>query len=330
MFSAPILPGMQMAWPTDWTALFERDAPLLLEIGFGSGAFLVELAQKRPSYNIIGLEISLPSLRRGARKVSQRGLTNVAIVQADAGYALQSLFAPDSLSGVYINFPDPWPKPGHEQRRLINTCFLHLLASCMKRGATLDIATDHLDYAQAIAVCLEATPYFDSRTGETAVIAIGRLGTKYEQKGLAEGRPGHYFYFERSQAPPAHPFPVLKELEMPHVVMQTPLSLAEIAERFEPTSITVDETAVSLIELFRSTQKDKLIIEAYINEPPLSQRIAAAIRRRKNGQLVVALHEIGFPRPTAGTHHLIRYLTNWLISLHEDTAVIHSTLGIGE
>lgn len=328
--SIPILPGLQLSWPVAWATLFERDAPLLLEIGFGGGHFLVDLAQQRPSYNIIGLEISLPSLRRGARKASQRRLTNVAIVQADANYALQALLAPNSLSGVYINFPDPWPKASHEQRRLINAHFLHLLASRMKLGGTLDVATDHLDYAQAITACLEETPYFDSRTKETAVIAAGRLGTKYEQKGLAEGRPGHYFYFKRSQTPPAQPFPVLKELEMPHVVMQTPLSLTEIAERFEPTSFTVAETAVSLIELFRSSQKEKLIIEAYINEPPLSQRIAAAIRRRKNGQLVVALHEIGFPRPTGATHHLIRHLADWLISLHEDTAVLHSTLGSAE
>jgi tRNA (guanine-N7-)-methyltransferase len=322
----PILPGLQLSWPTNWAALFERDAPLLVEIGFGSGTFLVDLGQKRPSCNIIGLEISLPSLRRGARKVSQRGLSNVAIVQADANYALQALILPDSLSGVYINFPDPWPKPGHEQRRLIDACFLHLVASRMPAGATLDIATDHSGYAQAIAACLEETPYFDSRTGETAVIATGRLGTKYEQKGLAEGRPGHYFFFKRNETPTAHSFPVLKELKMPHVVMESPLSLTQIAERFELVSLMVDTTTVSLIELFQSTRDDKLLIEAYVNEPPLSQRIGATIRRRRSGQLVVALHEIGFPRPTAGTHYLIHHLAHWLLSLHPDTIVVHSTL----
>jgi tRNA (guanine-N7-)-methyltransferase len=327
--SVPILPGLQLPWPTDWAVLFEREAPLLLEIGFGSGTFLVELGQKRPSYNIIGLEISLPSLRRGAHKVSQRGLTNVAIVQADANYALQALLLPTSLHGVFINFPDPWPKPGHEQRRLLNEGFLHLLAGRMQDRATLDIATDHPDYAQTIAICLETTPYFESRTGETAVIAAGRLGTKYEQKGLAEGRPGHYFQFERNQTPPAHPFPVPKELEMPHVVMESPLSLAQIAAQFEPDSLTVGKTAVSLIELFQSAREDKLLIEAYISEPPLSQRIGAVIRRRRSGHLVVALHEIGFPRPTAGTHHLIRFLADWLLGLHSDTAVIRSTLGNG-
>ena len=322
----PILSGLQLPWPVDWSALFERDAPLLLEIGFGGGHFLVDLGQKRPFYNVIGLEISLPSLRRGARKISQRGLTNVAIIQADANYALRALFAPDSLSEVYINFPDPWPKPGHEQRRLINTDFLHLLASRTKTGATLDIATDHLDYAQAITASLEATPYFDSRTGETAVIDHGRLGTKYEQKGLDEGRPGHYFYFARNQTPPAHPFPLLKELAMPHVVLESSLSLADIAERFVPDSVTVGETAVSLIDLYHSTKENQLLIEAYIKEPALSQRIGAAIRQRKNGQLVVALHEIGFPRPTDGTHLLIHRLSAWLQSLHPNTKLLHTTL----
>ena len=322
----PILSGLQLPWPVNWSALFEREAPLLLEIGFGGGHFLVDLAQKRPFYNIIGLEISLPSLRRGARKVSQRRLTNVAIIQAGAAYGLQALFAPNSLSGVYINFPDPWPKPGHEHRRLINTDFLHLLANRLNPKATLDIATDHVDYAQAITAALEATPYFDSRTGKTAVIDSGRLGTKYEQKGLDEGRPGHYFYFERNQTPPAHPFPILKELEMPHVVLNSPLALTEIAEQFEPDSITVNETAVSIIALYHAAQGNQLLVEAYVKEPALSQRIGAAIRQRKNGQLVVALHEIGFPRPTSGVHHLIRHITNWLLTLHPETAVVSNTL----
>jgi tRNA (guanine-N7-)-methyltransferase len=77
--SIPILSGLQLAWPTDWTAVFGREAPLLLEIGFGGGDFLVKLGQERPSHNIIGLEISLPSLRRGARKAGRLGLSNVAV-----------------------------------------------------------------------------------------------------------------------------------------------------------------------------------------------------------------------------------------------------------
>ncbi len=324
--SVSILSGLQLDWPVDWSVLFERPAPLLLEIGFGRGDFLVELAQKQPLANVVGLEISLPSLRKGARKVSRRGLTNVAIVQADANYALHALFRPASLSEVYINFPDPWPKPGHEHRRLINPYFLRLLASRMPAEARLNIATDHPDYAAAIVTCLETTPYFVSRRGQTAVVAHGLLGTKYEQKGLAEGRPGYYFYFERNQTPLAFPFPVLKESAMPHVVLESPLTLAEIADQFRPDSVTVGETAVSLIELFHSAQQNKLLIEAYVKEAALSQHIAAAIRCRQNGQLVVELHDIGFPRPTVGTHHLIRFIVDWLSSLHADTTVVNSTL----
>jgi tRNA (guanine-N7-)-methyltransferase len=324
--SVPILSGLRLAWPTDWTALLGREAPLLLEIGFGGADFLVKLGQERPSHNVIGLEISLPSLRRGARKVGRLGLSNVALVQADARYALHALFVPHSLSGVYIHFPDPWPKPGHQQRRLINEPFLQLLASRMPVGATLDVATDHAEYAQAITACLAQNPYFDSRTVETAVVAHGRLGTKYEQKGLAEGRPGHYFYFWRNDTALAQPIPILKELDMPHVVLHSPLSLAQIAERFEPMARTEGETAVSLIDLFQSAGDGKLLIEAYVNEPAISQRLGVALRQRANGQIVVGLHEIGFPRPTAGTHHLIRHLTGWLLSLHPQMCIIHSTL----
>ena len=139
--SSIILPERRLPCPTPWAEIFAQDAPLLVEIGFGGGHFLRHLAQKRPSANIIGVEISLPSLRRGERKIIHAGLSNVRLLQCSARYLLHALCAPGSVAEVYINFPDPWPKAAHHQRRLIDESFLHLLATRLEVDGRLDIAT---------------------------------------------------------------------------------------------------------------------------------------------------------------------------------------------
>ena len=130
----------QLLWPTDWAALFGREAPFVIEIGFGGGHFLVDLAQKRPFQNILGVEISIPSIQRAERKIRNLSLTNVKILQTDARFLLQLLCPPNGIQEVYINFPDPWRKAAHHDRRLINLEFLHLLATRMANNGTLDIA----------------------------------------------------------------------------------------------------------------------------------------------------------------------------------------------
>ncbi|MCP4424445.1 MAG: methyltransferase domain-containing protein, partial [Chloroflexi bacterium] len=97
MFSAARLP-----WPTRWDEMYGRSAPLLLEIGFGGGHFLVDWAKRRPDANVLGLEISLPSLRRAAKKIETSKLTNVRLVQGNAWLLLQAACAPGSVSEIQI------------------------------------------------------------------------------------------------------------------------------------------------------------------------------------------------------------------------------------
>ena len=184
----------QLPWPADWASLFGRYAPLVLEIGFGSGLFLVDLARRFPDADILGLEISIPSLRNAVRKVERLGLTNVCLLQSDAHSALQILCAPRTIAAAYINYPDPWPKKDHTDRRLIDGEFLALLASRMMPEAFLDIATDHDDYAEQITASLGGTPYFHSRTSQPFEREDeGRVRTKYEQVALDEGRSPRYY-----------------------------------------------------------------------------------------------------------------------------------------
>lgn len=322
-----LLQSTRMEWPTDWTAVFNRSAPLIMEIGFGGADFLVNLARQRPDVNVIGVELSLPSLKKGEKKIKAAGLTHTRIVAGEAEQVLWTLCSPQSVAEIYINFPDPWPKERHHYRRLISDDFLHLLATRMPTEATLDIATDHAEYAAWIVERLERTPYFNSRLDSTYVNEDNdRVISKYEQKGFDEGRSGHYFKWQRNETSAPNIFPIPKELPMPHVVIESPLTQTEIAAAFQPEKVNVDDIYISLAEVFQSQYDGKLLIETYVKERPLNQRLGLLIRQRERGDYVVKLHEVGFPRPTVGIQIAIAHLATWLVSLHPANKFIRSSL----
>lgn len=317
----------RMPWPVDWPTLFGRSAPLYLEIGFGGGQFLLEMAGKRPLHDFIGLEISLPSLRKVAHKLAKANLTNVRLFQGGAEVFLWALCPPELLSGIYINFPDPWPKAGHHHRRLINLRFLHLAATRLQLGALLEIATDHAAYAAVIHDCLSQSPYFASQLSLPFLTEDEtRTRTKYELRGLAQGSICHYFKWQRSIHPALDPFPIPQETPMPHVVLRTPLTLTDIAARFTPMRATTETAAIKFIELFQSPYDGKLLLDAYISEQPMSQRVGLTICLRQDEKVVIGLHEVGFPRPTAGVHHAVCALADWLLALHPQSTLLSSNV----
>lgn len=327
------LEGKWLPWPVPWQDRFGRSGPLLVEIGFGNADFLLDLAARRPEANLIGLEISQPSLRKAQRKIGTRELRNVQIVHGRADQTLWTLFAPDTISAVYINFPDPWPKAGHESRRLIDENFLSLLASRMRARATLDIATDVTAYAQVIAGHLASCRQFESRIPSAYVHEdAARLQTKYESIARAEGRPCYYFQWRRTEAPTAHQHPIPEEYEMPHVVLNTAkantTALEEIAESFQPQTVTGEWGTIRFIALFSARGQNALLVDTFVDDRAVTQRLGLTIRARDNDTLVVAVHEIGFPRATAGIHRAIKRLTENLRRRHPYLTIESSNLTV--
>jgi tRNA (guanine-N7-)-methyltransferase len=317
----------QLDWPTDWPAFFGRPGLLVVEIGFGSGLFLADLARRRPEANVLGLEISAPALRHAARKIERGGLANVRLLQADAPSALQALCAPGSVAEVTINFPDPWPKKDHQARRLINDDFLRLLATRLPPGGALDIATDHEEYAAQIAAALAASPYFESRRDAPFVWEdAGRMATKYEQTARAEGRAPRYFQWRRNGAPAADHYPIPQELPMPHVVLRLPADLAEIGRLIRPESVELESAVARYVDVYHSYSHGSLLIETYIHEGPVRQRIGLEMRARPSGEIVISLAEIGFPRATPGVHQAIRHLVDRLREAYPSLVVVQTTL----
>lgn len=320
-----------MPWPAPWAAIFGRQAPLLIEIGFGSGQFLVELAQQRPDANVLGVEIHLPGIRQAEERLARAGVLNACIVRATAEQTLWALCVPGSVQGLIVNFPDPWPKTGHQQRRLINSRFLHLGATRLAAGAFLDIVTDDASYAAAIAKLLQQSAYFGGRLDTPFVTEDKkRLRTKYELKALAEGRICHYIYWQRNRVTAVDDFPLPQELNMPHLVLSTTLTLDRIAGQFQPRQAQKGDTTVRFAALYRSAHQKTLLVDTYVNEEPVPQQVALIVRPRGPDELILNVHTLGFPRPTAGIHLAVRALADWLMSLDAGMGIVSHDLHLAD
>jgi tRNA (guanine-N7-)-methyltransferase len=173
--------------------------PLVVEIGFGRGEFLLALAAERPQRAFLGVEYSGKRVLKMARRVARSGLANLRLVQARAEDVVQELLAPGSVETFWINFPDPWPKKRHHRRRLIQPALVSELALRLVPGGLLEVATDDALYAEWIDAVLAAEPRLENALAPQpfARDAPGRKPTAYELEWRAEGRPLHFFTYRR-------------------------------------------------------------------------------------------------------------------------------------
>ncbi len=166
---------------------FGRTGPLILEIGFGMGETTEKIAQSRPEDLFLGVEVFNAGVGSLLNRIDHSGLSNVRIIQHDAVEVLRDMIAPDSLSGVHIYFPDPWPKKRHHKRRLIQPAFVSLLASRLAPGAYIHLATDWEHYAHQMLEVLSGEASLTNTADGFAPRPDYRPQTKFETRGLKLG-----------------------------------------------------------------------------------------------------------------------------------------------
>lgn len=146
-------------WPSeacgaDWAKIFGApgDASLRLhvDIGFGGGEFLIDLAEGQPDWAFVGIEAGFDRVLKLTRRLSQTSIRNVRLIPTVAEWAVREAFEDGSVESFWINFPDPWPKRHHRRRRLVTPRFVHELTRKLSPGGSLHVATDDADYARAI------------------------------------------------------------------------------------------------------------------------------------------------------------------------------------
>jgi tRNA (guanine-N7-)-methyltransferase len=175
--------GVPAEGPIDPSILFDRDLPLVVEIGSGMGETTVEMACADPGRGYLAVEIHTPGVANLLAVVEERGLTNVRVLFGDAPSLLRERVAAGTLDAVHAFFPDPWPKARHHKRRLFQRAHVALLASRLRPGGTLWCATDWAQYAAVMVETLGADPLLIPGKRR-----VPRPVTKFEQRGRDAGR----------------------------------------------------------------------------------------------------------------------------------------------
>ncbi|HEY2195356.1 MAG TPA: tRNA (guanosine(46)-N7)-methyltransferase TrmB [Actinomycetospora sp.] len=224
-------PGQQRAWDRSWehlgadladlapggrranlleadgrldpAAWFGRDAGLRVEIGSGMGETTAALAAAEPEVDHVAVEVYPPGLGQLLMRIEAAGLENVRLLRGDAVVVLRDRIAPGSLDGLRVYYPDPWPKRRHHKRRLVQPETVALMASRLRPGATLHLATDVADYAEWMLEVTDAEPMLENPHGGFAPRPAWRPRTKFETRAEAGGRPSRDLLLVRRAGGPA-------------------------------------------------------------------------------------------------------------------------------
>jgi len=173
----------------DFSAIFGRQAPLVLEIGFGNGESLVALAAAHPAHDHLGLEVHPPGVGHLLLRCDTERLRNVRVICDDAVQVLQRRVPDASLDQVLLYFPDPWPKKRHHKRRIVQPEFIALLARKLKSGGVLRMASDWQPYAEHMLATVGGCDLLrnESATGDYVVRPDSRPPTRFERRGQRLG-----------------------------------------------------------------------------------------------------------------------------------------------
>ena len=173
----------------DLRRAFGRDAPTRLEIGFGDGGALLEMAQKNPHCNFIGAEVHRPGVGHLLLQIEAHRLTNVRLFCDDGIQVLSAAIAEQTLDAIYLYFPDPWPKKKHHKRRIVQPAFIELVSTRLTQGGCFHFATDWQPYAEEALARLEQSAHFQNQAppGHFSPRPNNRPETKFERRGQKLG-----------------------------------------------------------------------------------------------------------------------------------------------
>ncbi|AFJ03654.1 tRNA (guanine46-N7-)-methyltransferase [Methylophaga frappieri] len=208
-----LTPGQQKALDAHWATwgidevgqqldlpgLFGRDNPKVLEIGFGNGASLAQMAAAQPDFDFIGVEVHRPGVGQLLKSIHELDLSNVRVACMDAVVLLRERIADAALQRVQLYFPDPWHKKRHHKRRIIQPDFIRLISSKLSPEGQIHLATDWQDYAEQMLQDLGASPNFKNLGNDDGFIPRPdyRPITKFEQRGHRLGHGVWDLLFEK-------------------------------------------------------------------------------------------------------------------------------------
>lgn len=211
--SGRMTPGQERAFEAAWPCygveaneqllnfeqLFERQAPVILEIGFGMGDSLSEMASRHPQNNYLGIEVHRPGVGRLLNQIDKLALTNLRVMQFDAVEVLKKQIPDNSLTAVYLFFPDPWHKKRHHKRRIVKDEFIQLIRKKLLPHGHFHMATDWEHYASQMLESMCKAPGFKNCAEDDQYIPRPdyRPITKFERRGERLGHGVWDILFEK-------------------------------------------------------------------------------------------------------------------------------------
>jgi tRNA (guanine-N7-)-methyltransferase len=167
----------------DFSEIFSNTNPVVLEIGFGMGGSLIQMALENPSKNYLGIEVHKAGVGNILYEIEHKNIPNLLIMSYDALEILENMVADESLSGIQVYFPDPWHKKKHNKRRLVNQSNIDLFAKKLKTGGVFHYASDWLPYAEDVLELLENDDKYQNMYSGFAPRPEWRPLTKFEKRG---------------------------------------------------------------------------------------------------------------------------------------------------
>lgn len=196
--------------PMDWTTVFGNNRSLALEIGCGTGHFVIEQASKQPEMNFLAIDIYNKGCLKTCAKIDEAGLQNVRVMRVEARWLMEKGLRPESLAAVYINCPDPWPKKRHRRRRLVNREFLEALVHYLLPDGDFFFSTDFDNYAADVAEQIRGLSGYRNRLQSDWVHELtGYPISKYMQRFLDKGQHIYFIHHQR-------------DAEVPHAKLPSP------------------------------------------------------------------------------------------------------------
>ncbi len=161
--------------------IFPKSEQVIMEIGFGMGEATAIIAKNHPNNGYIAVDVHPPGIGKLLARIVENELTNLKVIEEDVHVVLQHMIADESLDGIHLYFPDPWPKKKHNKRRIVNEAFLKLIHPKIKKGGFIHIATDWVPYAESIQEVFAASSLF---TGGVIDKPEWRPVTRFEGQGI--------------------------------------------------------------------------------------------------------------------------------------------------
>ncbi|MFW6121432.1 MAG: tRNA (guanosine(46)-N7)-methyltransferase TrmB [Petrotogales bacterium] len=286
--------------PLNLKKFFPDRNQFFVEIGFGNGDFLTEKALSNQRFAFIGIEVSLTSITKLLTQIKKFNINNIAVVMCDAKFATRELFD-ENLDGIFMNFPCPWPKKRHQNRRLNDIGFVKAFTSALKKNSFVSVYSDHYIFINELKNRIK---YIDCFSSIDLKSNPPMINTKYEKKWKKQKK--NIFHLSAIKRTNITIPKIAGGGEMPHVHMEN--FSCENLKNVLGRSFKENDIFFKYNELFSSINEDLYLLQTIAVDDDFEQCYFIEIRKKTGNNWLISLNSNGLPFRTPSVKKSVFYL----------------------